>query len=190
MPGDFGDQDAEVLEAVVDVSGLDPGEQLVVRIDVRFACFGSDATGNLHAALDSVEDSDGHNIPAGRQEIPMKGLGDLEEPPPPSASPTPPGSPTPTPTPPTTPTALPTTGTPAVTPTAGPCPPGSFLDFAGLPAGTILGEQYAAQGVHISAVANQDFPDALIVFDSNSTDTSLDFDLRVVSATSRSSQTT
>jgi len=34
VPGDFGDQDSQVLEAVVDVAGLDPGEQLIVRIDV------------------------------------------------------------------------------------------------------------------------------------------------------------
>lgn len=53
------------------------------------------------------------------------------------------------------------------------------IDSAGLPAGTILGEQFAAQGVHISAVANEGFPDALIIFDSNSTDPDLDADLRV-----------
>ena len=41
------------------------------------------------------------------------------------------------------------------------------IDFAGLPAGTIIGEQYANQGVHISGVANEGFPDALIVFDTN-----------------------
>ena len=53
------------------------------------------------------------------------------------------------------------------------------LDFAGLPAGTILGEQYAGSGVHISGAAHHSGPDALIVFDSNSTDTDLDADLRV-----------
>ena len=41
------------------------------------------------------------------------------------------------------------------------------IDFAGLPAGTIIGEQYAEFGVHISGVANEGFPDALIVFDTN-----------------------
>lgn len=41
------------------------------------------------------------------------------------------------------------------------------IDFAGLSPGTILGEQYAGQGVHVSAEANEDFPDALIVFDTN-----------------------
>jgi len=52
------------------------------------------------------------------------------------------------------------------------------IDFAGLPAGTIIGEQYAAQGVHISGVANDNpdnpqetFPDALIVFDTNAAPT-------------------
>jgi hypothetical protein len=53
------------------------------------------------------------------------------------------------------------------------------IDFAGLPAGTILGEQYAGSGVHISGAAHHSGPDALIVFDSNSTDTNLDADLRV-----------
>jgi len=41
------------------------------------------------------------------------------------------------------------------------------IDFAGLPAGTILGEQYEAQGVHISGVGRLGTPDALIVFDTN-----------------------
>jgi hypothetical protein len=47
------------------------------------------------------------------------------------------------------------------------CAPGFVLDFSGLPAGTVLGEQYASYGVHISAVANGDGPPAAIVFDSN-----------------------
>ena len=59
------------------------------------------------------------------------------------------------------------------------CPAQLTIDFAGLPAGTIIGEQYAGSGVHISGVANHGGPDALIVFDSNSTDTDLDADLRV-----------
>lgn len=50
---------------------------------------------------------------------------------------------------------------------AGQCESGLRIDFAGVPAGTVLGEQYASLGVHISAVANGDFPDAAIVFDSN-----------------------
>jgi hypothetical protein len=49
------------------------------------------------------------------------------------------------------------------------CPPGFVIDFSGLPAGTVLGEQYASYGVHISAVANGEHPDAAIVFDSNAT---------------------
>jgi hypothetical protein len=47
------------------------------------------------------------------------------------------------------------------------CPAQFKLDFSGLPAGTILSEQYANFGVHISAVANGGHPDALIVFDTN-----------------------
>jgi hypothetical protein len=53
------------------------------------------------------------------------------------------------------------------------------IDFAGLAAGTIIADQYAAQGVHISGEAHNNGPDALIVFDSNSTDSDLDSDLRV-----------
>lgn len=59
-------------------------------------------------------------------------------------------------------------GGPTATPGAGECPPPGFvIDFNDLPPGTILGEQYADQGVHISAEANRDFPDALIVFDTD-----------------------
>lgn len=46
------------------------------------------------------------------------------------------------------------------------------LDFAGLPKGTLLDEQYAAQGIHISGNANEaGKPDQLIVFDSNASGT-------------------
>src|SRR3972149_5595891 len=50
---------------------------------------------------------------------------------------------------------------------AGGCPSEFTIDFAGLPAGTIIAEQYAGFGVHISGIANGGFPDALIVFDTN-----------------------
>lgn len=46
------------------------------------------------------------------------------------------------------------------------------LDFAGLPKGTLLGEQYAGEGIHISGNANEaGKPDQLIVFDSNASGT-------------------
>jgi len=49
-----------------------------------------------------------------------------------------------------------------------PCPDDFVIDFAGLPPGTVLGEQYSARGVHISGLANgAGFPDAILVFDSN-----------------------
>lgn len=51
--------------------------------------------------------------------------------------------------------------------TASGCQP-LLLDFAGLPHGTILGEQFASAGIHISGDAIQDSqPDALVVFDSS-----------------------
>src|SRR3970282_489130 len=44
----------------------------------------------------------------------------------------------------------------------------TFLDFAGLPHGTILGAQFASAGIHIPGDAIQSSqPDALVVFDSN-----------------------
>src|SRR3990172_133685 len=58
------------------------------------------------------------------------------------------------------------------TATATPPPPGQcqsiVLNFAGLPHGTILGEQFASAGIHISGDAIQaSQPDALVLFDSN-----------------------
>ena len=70
-------------------------------------------------------------------------------------------------------------GTEAKSAEAQTCSGAFTIDFAGLPAGTILGEQYASSGVHISGEAHNNGPDALIVFDSNSTDSDLDADLRV-----------
>jgi len=59
------------------------------------------------------------------------------------------------------------------------CASDFVIDFEGLPAGTIVGEQYDSYGVHISGLANGvDFPDAIIVFDSNASGTN-DPDLEV-----------
>jgi hypothetical protein len=52
----------------------------------------------------------------------------------------------------------------------GPCEP-VLLDFSGLPKGTLLSEQYAGLGIHISAIANEGRPNQLIVFDSNASGT-------------------
>jgi len=59
------------------------------------------------------------------------------------------------------------TVSPAQDAVAAECPAQFTLDFSGPPAGTILDEQYANFGVHISAVANGGHPDELIVFDTN-----------------------
>jgi hypothetical protein len=62
------------------------------------------------------------------------------------------------------------------------------LDFSGLPAGTIIGEQYASYGVHISVVANGGHPPAAIVFDSNasgSNDPDLEVDIGNISILAR-----
>ena len=68
------------------------------------------------------------------------------------------------------------------------CAPGFVLDFSGLPAGTILGEQYASYGVHLSVLANGDHPPAAIVFDSNasgSNDPDLEVDIGNISILAR-----
>jgi len=50
------------------------------------------------------------------------------------------------------------------------CANGYVLDFAGVPGGTMLSEQYASRGVHISgATSRTDLPDAVVVFNSNGT---------------------
>ncbi|KKL83309.1 hypothetical protein LCGC14_1976070, partial [marine sediment metagenome] len=120
VPGDFGNANAEILEAVVRVDGLDAGDQLIVRVDVRFSCFATDPTGNLHGALiDAFFDADGNlattndqealSRGSGNQDIPMLGLGEL---------PTPTAVSTPTPTPTATSTSTPTpTATSTSTPT-------------------------------------------------------------------------
>ena len=77
-------------------------------------------------------------------------------------------TPTPTPTPTATQGGGSATPTPTSTGAPGPCPTQGFvLDFSALPPGTILGEQFASLGVHISGIANRDFPDAVVLFDSN-----------------------
>lgn len=112
-PTGFGTSSAEHLLATVRVSGLQAGELAIVRVDVRFACFTSDPTGNLHAAIDSaavVAGGDG-SINVGQQDIPMLGLGELVE-----DTPTPTNTPTNTPRATRTPTNTPT-NTPRHTPT-------------------------------------------------------------------------
>jgi len=84
----------------------------------------------------------------------------------PSASP----SPTPTPTP---------DPTPSPSPHPLSCSRGVLLDFAGLSTGTVIDEQYAPFGIHISGVAKgEGSPNAIIVFDSNASG-SKDPDLEV-----------
>jgi len=58
-------------------------------------------------------------------------------------------------------------GSPTAGAVEGSCQGRFTIDFAGLPDGTIIGEQYAGLGIHISGVANGAFPDALLVFDTN-----------------------
>ncbi|GAI91678.1 unnamed protein product, partial [marine sediment metagenome] len=71
---------ADVLEVVVKVTGLDPGDELIVRTDVRFSCFDFPVTGTLHAAIDDAlfdadndgayPDADDDRINVGHQDVP------------------------------------------------------------------------------------------------------------------------
>src|SRR5688572_30851412 len=61
------------------------------------------------------------------------------------------------------------TPSPTPEPTPAPTPPAVkecpyVIDFEGLPHGTIIGEQYAYLGLHVTAFGNNGGPDAAIVF--------------------------
>ncbi|WP_052718454.1 DUF11 domain-containing protein [Methanosarcina sp. MTP4] len=78
------------LHGTVELTDLDAGEQVVVRIDVKLFCQpGSNPTGNLQGALtdarltfiqDSVPVEPPEAIPGGEQTIPFRQIGDLEAP--------------------------------------------------------------------------------------------------------------
>jgi hypothetical protein len=115
VPASFGT--AHHLFATVHVTGLDAGDTIIVRVDVRYDCFAPNPTGNLHAALASAAVTSGGpkpTIQVGQQDIPMIGFGAA-----PTSTPT--NTPTNTPVPPTsTPT---NTNTPTETATNTPVPP-------------------------------------------------------------------
>ncbi|MCB0973714.1 MAG: hypothetical protein KDB86_04035, partial [Actinobacteria bacterium] len=72
------------LNATVLVTDVDPGEVIVLRVDVRLACQpNSKPTGNLQASLDSVYSLSDDGTPAesesaGAQTVPFKQFGDLD----------------------------------------------------------------------------------------------------------------
>ena len=53
------------------VSGLCPGEKIVVRIDTRLGCNGAPPTGNLLATINWASDNNGNPINVGNQTIPL-----------------------------------------------------------------------------------------------------------------------
>jgi hypothetical protein len=65
-----------------DVTGLEAGEKVVVRIDTRLECEpGSTPTGNLQAKFSGAETSpDGDAVPQGAQTIPFKQFGSIPDP--------------------------------------------------------------------------------------------------------------
>ncbi len=126
---------AQHLDVVLKATGLDAGETLIVRIDVRFSCFAPGATGNLHAAVKSafVDDGDGiyepgrggdDSINVGQQDVAMLMSGVAPSPTPaPTPEPTPVPTPEPTPVPTPEPTPVPTPEpTPVPTPEPTPAP--------------------------------------------------------------------
>ncbi|PWU22964.1 MAG: hypothetical protein C5B48_09450, partial [Candidatus Rokuibacteriota bacterium] len=64
-----------------DLSGLDPGDKIVVRIDLKIACqAGSKPTGNLHGSFVSgsvIAGGTTGNIPGGAQDITLKNVQNL-----------------------------------------------------------------------------------------------------------------
>ena len=118
-PGSTLGVDAQEIAGTVQVAGLDGGDVVIVRVDVRFSCFPSstDPTGTLHAVVQAARTSLGDAISVGQQDIPMINLGVIE-----TSTPTNTFTPTPT-APGSTPAATPTpTGTPVVPPGASPTP--------------------------------------------------------------------
>ena len=90
----FGDPNpanrAEHVDVVVKVTGLDPAEMLIVRIDARLSCFAFPVSGNLHAAISAAlydadsdgayPDADDQQISVGQQDVPMLFLDQLATP--------------------------------------------------------------------------------------------------------------
>lgn len=71
--------------AVVEVAGLNDGDQVVLRFELDINCNGQRPTGNLQASLLSAEVVEGGAgaIGSGAQTIPLKRTGDIKTPPPP-----------------------------------------------------------------------------------------------------------
>jgi hypothetical protein len=71
-----------VFYRTVDVSGLEGGEKVVLRTDVRIACNGQKPTGNMQARLASASVVDPANqvgtINSGDQTVPFKHVGDIK----------------------------------------------------------------------------------------------------------------
>jgi uncharacterized repeat protein (TIGR01451 family) len=67
------------VTATVRVTGLDGGEQLIVRLVTNLWCdpFETQVTGNIHANLDSAKVVGGGTIPSGQQTVPLKQAGNI-----------------------------------------------------------------------------------------------------------------
>jgi hypothetical protein len=87
-----------LLQGTVTVTDLEPGEHVIVRVDVRLACNGDTPTGNMQARLAAARVISGtpEAIRVGDQTIPFKNVGNIIKPPPTCGKdPLPPCDPTP-----------------------------------------------------------------------------------------------
>lgn len=75
------------LHDTVRVNNLEPGEHVVLRVDVLLACDGRKPTGNMQGRLASAAvvapTSEVGALSAGAQTVPFKHTGDIKQPPPP-----------------------------------------------------------------------------------------------------------
>jgi hypothetical protein len=80
-------QPPPILSGRVQVNDLDPGETVVVRVDVRIGCDGQSPTGNMQARLSGAAvvapAGEVGAISVGDQTINFKHVGDIKPPPPP-----------------------------------------------------------------------------------------------------------
>jgi uncharacterized repeat protein (TIGR01451 family) len=79
VPGSEQTVDDELLGTVL-VTGLDPGDEIIVRLVVELGCEIGDPTGNLLNAITDARVVGGDTIRVGEQTVPMKQVGDVARP--------------------------------------------------------------------------------------------------------------
>ena len=74
-----GGTNGQDVHATIQVTNLDGGEQLILRLVTNLWCDFTEThvTGNIHANLDSAKVVGGSTIPVGQQTVPLKQAGDI-----------------------------------------------------------------------------------------------------------------